>query len=377
MPSWRILVHALDRTGPPMLARALVRWIRSNRPADAVQVVAFRGGDLISDMATTSPVEVVLEPSEPWDHDRPAAERVRELQERLRSIPTADATLLVSVSAGQALDLLGSGGPIVTWVVEQGEDLHWLDPPLNITGRTDLWLAGSDGTRSELLQRLADSHPGRPGPPEVHIAPEFIEDQGVDPDVAATCRAELVGNEEHLVIGAGIGTYRKAPDLFVEIALAWHRRQTGSARFIWLGGEADPMIPLLRSEVSRLGLEFVRFVDSVPEIDTWLAAADVFLHPARLDAFPLVCLHAAFAETPVVAFSNRAGMEEMFGPSFVGAGYPDVNTMADQVQRMLTPDAGTVASAQHERVTSRFSSEAAAPILYEHLRTAAALGTTR
>jgi glycosyltransferase involved in cell wall biosynthesis len=34
----------------------------------------------------------------------------------------------------------------------------------------------------------------------------------------------------------------------------------------------------------------------------WLAAADVMLHPARLDAFPLVCLHAAFAGTPTIRF---------------------------------------------------------------------------
>ena len=77
-----------------------------------------------------------------------------------------------------------------------------------------------------------------------------------------------------------------------------------------------------------MGLGHFALVESVPDLTPWLAAADVFLHPARLDAFPLVCLHASLAGTPVVTFRGVGGTDEMFGDDAAGPGYPDVEAMA-------------------------------------------------
>lgn len=362
MTRWRIALHALDRTGPPVLARGWLRWLTTERPDDEVEVVAFRGGPLLDDLLRLAPVHVLLDPSEPWDHAQPDTERVAEVRRRAGRLAPADVTLLVSVAAGQALPYTSDGGETVAWVVEQGEDLHWLAPPLQLADRVDRWLAGSDGTRADLAGR---------GIEVAAVAPEFVETPEVGADVAARCRgAAGVADDGLLVVGAGIATRRKAPDLFVEVALAHGRDRTRPpATFVWLGGERDPLFDRLRAEVDRLGLRGVRFAGDVVDVTPWLAAADVLLHPARLDAFPLVCVTAAALGTPVVGFSGAGGLEEMFGSAFVGAPYPDVAALADQLRSLADPGARRRAGeGQREAVTPAFLAPQAAPRLHDAVR---------
>lgn len=358
MAHWRILLHALDRTGPPVLARSLVSWIVANRPGITLDAVAFRGGALLDDLEALVPVRVLLEPHEPWDHADPDPDRVARLRESTSGLPAADLTLLVSISAGQALGCLGSPpSPVVAWVVEQGEDLHWLDAPLRIGDRVDSWIAGSDGTRADLAGRI---------PGTVHVSPEFIDTpERPTPERLA---AILGGSDDRpLVVGAGIGTHRKAPDLFLECAVVAARLGT-TARFVWVGGETDPLVPIVRAEAARLAPDTVEFVDSTPDLTAWLAAATVFLHPARLDAFPLVCVEAAALGTPVVAFSGAGGVPEMLGETFRGEPYPDVGGLARTVVGLLGNGSGAVVGRDQQRhVLERFVAEVAASRLVDHL----------
>ena len=170
------------------------------------------------------------------------------------------------------------------------------------------------------------------------------------------------------MLGAGIATNRKAPDLFIEAAL--HARRSGDApdRFVWIGGEHDALFPSLLAEVDRLGLDDVRFVGNVEDVDPWLAAADVLLHPARLDSFPLVCLHAALAGTPVVGFLGVGGLEEMLDDSLVAAPYPDVPALVERLDSLRDPlRRSSVAARQAERVRARHTAEVAAGTILRHL----------
>jgi glycosyltransferase involved in cell wall biosynthesis len=361
MARWRIVVHALDRTGPPVLARTLVRWWRRHRPEDELDVVAVRGGPLLDDLVREVPVRVLLRPSEPWDVEALDPTRTRALAGRLADAPTPDATLLVSVAAAQALPLLPPG-PVVTWSVEQGEDLHWVDRPVGLRDRTTRWLAGSEVTRAELRDRL--------GALDVGLAPEFVEDPGtVDAVLVARCRTALgATDDELLVVGAGIATPRKGPDLFLEVALAHRRSNHGRARFVWIGGEHDVLHWPVRDERLRLGLDELEVVESVGDLVPWLAAADVFLHTARLDAFPLVCLHAALAGTPVACFSGTGGTTEMFGEDLHGAPYPDVAGLAAAVADLADPRLrAEVSAAQAARVRAGHTVDVAAPAVEAEL----------
>jgi glycosyltransferase involved in cell wall biosynthesis len=128
-----------------------------------------------------------------------------------------------------------------------------------------------------------------------------------------------------------------------------------------VGGERDPLIPRLRALVDDLDLaDVVRFVDNDHRIDDWMEAADVLCHPARLDAFPLVCILSAACATPVVAFSGVGGITEMMGSSFVGSEFPDVAGMVDRLVEVLSGDP-TAVGAQQADAVSRFLSTTAAP----------------
>ena len=355
----RVCVHALDRTGPPLLALSFLRWFRAARPDVRVDVIAFRGGELWDDYVQLCPTRVVLDPHEPWDSGRYSSSRAGVLRDRLASVPEVDVTLLVSVAAGQALPLLPDARSLVTWVVEQGEDLHWIDAPIGLVDRTTRWVAGSEGTRVDLGSRLADGV-------RIDVAPEFV-DMPDRPSEAVVqhCRASLdVHGDERLVVGAGIGTRRKGPDLFVETALEVLRTSDRPARFVWFGGQSDPLFEPLRAEAARPGDDHVRLVGNVTEVVPWIAAADVFLHPARLDAFPLVCLHAASQEVPVVAFADAGGVPEMLGESFVGVPFPDVAGLASCVVDLFDAGRrGVVASAQSRHVRQHFDVRSCAPQL--------------
>ena len=117
----RVLTHALDRTGPPMLALAAVRAAAS-LGIEAIELVSLRGGELIGEFAPDVDVHVVLDPQEPWDHRAVDADRREALRRRYASAPSADVTVLVSVAAAPVLDVLPSDalGLLVPWVVEQG-----------------------------------------------------------------------------------------------------------------------------------------------------------------------------------------------------------------------------------------------------------------
>jgi glycosyltransferase involved in cell wall biosynthesis len=239
--------------------------------------------------------------------------------------------------------------PVLAWVVEQGEDLHWLGPPLQLAQRVDHWLAGSATTAEELRTILAATT-------NITVCPEFVErPSAVDPAEVENRRAELMiappelapaNSGSHpipdsqspamLVVGAGIGTWRKAPDLFLEVAASAERSGHGDT-YVWIGGQSDDLHPKVAAEGDRLGLRRFVMAPSVPDLTNSLASADVFLHTARLDAFPLVCLHSILAGTPVVAFSGAGGVPEMLGSSFCGAEYPDLAGLSAAVEQLRDP----------------------------------------
>lgn len=363
----RLVVHALDRTGPPMLAQSFACWLADAHPEVDVTIVSFRGGPLEASLSQRWPVHVVLREAEAWNPNCPPPARFNELADQLQRLPPVDVHLLISVAGGQVLPLIGPQlGPIVTWSVELGEDLHWVDATdVGLATRTDRWLAGSRATATELVERCAPAG-------SVTVVPEFVEPGApAAPTEVARFRREAGATvDQPLVLGAGIATYRKGLDLFLEAAVA-HLRGGGHARFAWIGGEQDVLHPLVAAELDEPECDHVRLLPSRAELGAALAAADVFLHTARLDAFPLVCLQAAMAGTPVVAFEGVGGRDEMFGPTAVGAPYPDLTAMVDVMRSLEDHERRTAAgSAQRRWVSSRFTTATAAPVLFNEIRAA-------
>src|SRR5690606_38862941 len=117
--SARVLLHALDRTGPPMLALSFLRWLRDQQPGIDVDVVTFRGGPMLGDFVELGPVAVLVDPSVEWDHDHPDPARVLTARRRAAGLGPVDVALAVSVAAAQVLPYLPQPLPaLATWSVE-------------------------------------------------------------------------------------------------------------------------------------------------------------------------------------------------------------------------------------------------------------------
>lgn len=355
-----------------MLALAFVRWLHATWPDDRVEVLAFRPGALRSEAPASVPVVTVLEAEEPWGPDQLAGARGAALRNRLAGLEPVDVNLLVSVAAAQALPLLpASIGPLVTWVVEVGDDLHWARPGGVFDGWDTAWLAGSSASAAALAEVV-------PGAGRVPVVPEFVDapPPRSTEQVAARRAAAGVSGARALVLGAGIGTRRKGLDLFLEAAAAL--ADDASVRSVWVGGDRDPLWGPVRDQAARQHLEHLSVLPATDQLDGWMAAADVFLHPAREDAFPLVCLHAALAGTPVVAFADT-GVSEMFGADFAGAPYPDVASLTRRVLELVhDPSARSeLGRRQHDAVAARNVTALAAPRLREAALGVVGAGTAR
>jgi glycogen(starch) synthase len=120
---------------------------------------------------------------------------------------------------------------------------------------------------------------------------------------------------------------------------------------------------LVRADLDRPNLHHLTLHRSVPDLADRLAAADILLHPARVDAFPLVCVHAAAAGTPVVAFTDAGGLGEMLGDDLVGAPYPDVVGLVTALERLLDPEVRRAVGEAHRRRAQPFLGSQRIPAL--------------
>jgi glycosyltransferase involved in cell wall biosynthesis len=116
-----------------------------------------------------------------------------------------------------------------------------------------------------------------------------------------------------VVGGVGTTDWRKAPDVFVQVAAALLRLNPEvEPWFVWLGGHGAGLAEAeLRHDVLLTGLEgHLHFVAAQPNPLDYLAAFDVLALTSREDPFPLVCLEAATVGKPTVCFESAGGAPE-------------------------------------------------------------------
>lgn len=199
---------------------------------------------------------------------------------------------------------------------------HELESVIHRTG-----LAGFEQTKKRTSHFIAVSEAVRENLIENHRIPlekislqhGFIPVEDFSPDELARknkkIRQELEIPENALVVGAsGTMYWRKAPELFVQIADAVQRRnQAIPIYFVWVGGAPKGDFRFFETEydVKKLGLEkYVRFLEHKPNPTDYFAALDVFAMISREDPFPLVCLETAALGKPVICFGGAGGMPE-------------------------------------------------------------------
>jgi glycosyltransferase involved in cell wall biosynthesis len=371
------LGHALDRTGPPIYLRHLLRWLHANTDLRTA-VAALEGGSLHDELAALGPVAVVGEPR-PVRLPRgsgPATSLVR--RARRRSFPPIDDRTALYVNTAWSVRALrylpDHPGPVISHVheLEVGLDLHL--PPADrdlLLGRTDHWIAASVAVADNLARRWRVPR-GR-----IAVHHEMIDVHAIaaveDDEVAALRRSVDAGPSTVLVGTAAVVNWRKAPDLFLELA-ARSLRSAGGAdvRFAWLGVDpASAEVGDLRRAARRAGLaDRVTFLAASDRPEAWMRAFDLFVLPAREDAFPLACLEAAAAGRPIVCF-DAGGMPELVGSDAgIVVDFPDVEAMARAVVDLASDHdrRRSVGEVARRRVRERHDVSVAAPRLWADLQ---------
>lgn len=353
------LGHATERTGPPIYLLQLIRWLRRHHPELDVHVVAAEGGPLEEEFRSLCPTHVVgrrdLSPEvRPWLHaveqsfsrrERPKlAESVRNLRwtwyarRRLADLPSFRLAYVNTAGTVQLERVLPHHDHLlVSHVHELDVGLAYHMPPgdLRRVLRRSAHLLAVSGAVEQNLVRNYGVDPAR-----LSRHPGMVVTDGLpDPVDAGERRARRVGGlpADAAVVGSsGTTIWRKAPDVFVR--MAWElcrRRPEVSWRFVWVGGDAAGVADL-EALAAEAGLSDVMWaVGEQPDPVGWFSAFDVFVLPAREDAFPLVCLEALAVAVPVVCFDN-GGMPELVreGCGLV-ASWPDVGELAGCVERLV------------------------------------------
>lgn len=311
-----VVVHEGRRSGPPLFALGVIDRL-TGRDDLELSVVLVEGGELVDDFAARCPTRV-------WTEDPAGAEAL------LRGADVVYVNTAVSI---RALRELGHRPPaVVTHVHELEIGLrYWLAPEDHrwLLDETDRFLVGPDCAEENLVR-----HHGVPRA-KIGRVPYFVP-PGSGAAHRDAVRRDLGAGPEAVVVGAcGAREWRKAPDLFAQVA--WRACRDApdvDLRFVWVGSPL-PSGPHWDedADLALLGLgDRLRFVGDQADVDPWLAAFDLYALTSREDDFPLACLTACSFGVPVVTF-DTGGMADLARESGGGrvVAYPETERLAAEL----------------------------------------------
>lgn len=134
-------------------------------------------------------------------------------------------------------------------------------------------------------------------------------------------------------------------------------------QFYWLGPHADVEYrAVLERLIAQIAMtDRIHMPGPVDDVDSWLEAADIVLHPSEHEAFPLAIIEAMGKQRPVVA-SRIMGIPEMLGERGLYVESPRRNPelAASQLRHHLVQLASSqqmreeIAREQYERASGNF-----------------------
>jgi len=159
-----------------------------------------------------------------------------------------------------------------------------------------------------------------PGVPADRLLPSGSRERG------ESLRAELgIGSDEMIVLMVGSGFKRKGVDRALKAFQALPENLLQKSRLVVVG---DDRLDYYRKMARRLGVgERVIFTGGRTDVPSFLAAADIFLHPAYQENAGLVLIEALAASLPVLVTAvcgygvhvERAQAGELVAEPFVQA----------------------------------------------------------
>ncbi len=387
-PRVAFVIAEASRTGSPLLLLRLLAWLRSEDAVDS-EVLCWRGGPLVDDLATVADVRVlapaqrrtILETAAVGAGELGLAAMSRlidslRLAIGLRNRPAADLVYLNGVPSFVALPHLGAAGAVLGHVHELEFALERSLPAgqEGLLHRPDRFVAVSQA----VADNLVEGHGVERALIAVHHG--FVDDERPTPTATTGDLRRRLGIPADVPVVGAVGdmTWRKGPDLFLALAAAVRVAETGRppAHFVWVGGAPGRGAwAETAADLAQRGLlDRVHLVGEQEHPHDWFELFDVFVLTSREDPFPLVALEAAHAGCAIVAF-DQGGVPELVAPSGeepAGVLVPplDVQALASAVVDLLAEPgyASAMGATGAARVAARHVTSVAAPRLLAEMR---------
>jgi glycosyltransferase involved in cell wall biosynthesis len=364
------VLHEASRTGAPFTQLHLMRWLKSNTNYEMMLILLY-GGDLVAEFQKISEVYIVNKPYVPAGIGKRVYNKVSKL------FKSDDELLKELIIKFNPQIIFANTAAILSYAVKLKYKsdikiisyLHELEITFYHISKEDFALAAAQVDSFIMGSKTVKHYYENVfliSLDKTHLVYDFIGEQSLITSHKFDIRERYgVTQQQKIVGGMASLIWRKGPELFIEVARRVLKTNP-ETHFIWVGGKTNsPTYLELKRDVRLLGLnERIIFAGEQVDIQEFYHAFDIFLLTSREDPFPLVCLEAALAYTPVVCFAEAGGMPE-FVRDDAGSivSYLDLDSMAERVCELLNNESLRVkkASVGHERALQHHTIEVAGP----------------
>ena len=311
--------HQASRTGAPIVLLHLLRWLKQHTSFH-LTIVLGEGGELESEFRQVAETHVwqLHAPRSVWQgrwqrligHQ---TSHQRRIMSRLKQVAPDIIYANTIVSAPLGIRLKQQlQCPLVCHVHELGVVINEFigrEAFTRVSTEVDFFIAVAGAVAANLRQQ--HQIPAT----KITNVYEFVPVLDARDYLPARrrVRQELgIPDDAFVVAGAGPIDWRKAPDLFIQVAQHVGEHQGIPTVFIWPGGNLSSVDGWrVQHDVAHAGVEKqVHFLGAKANPYDYLSAADVFLLTSREDPYPLVCLEAASLGKPIICFADSGGMPE-------------------------------------------------------------------
>jgi glycosyltransferase involved in cell wall biosynthesis len=318
--------HDATTTGAPIVLLHLLRWLKLNSNIE-LSTLLLDGGDLVSEFKSISPVYILNPQKKESTFLLGILKKVKHIlfkTQKLKKFPKHltkekfDLIYANTVASTPVLQKLKElfNCPIILHVHENEYTIKNFYPQSlnnNITKYINYYIAVSKSTKENLI--LNYQIPSE----KIYLVNEFISINNIKETtkIKEDLKIELGTDKEFIIGGAGITSWRKGVDLFLQVAAKLNRTDTKSFKFVWVGKILPEFQIQLDYELQRLGLDerIITFTNQVNNPQDYFQIFDIFFLSSREDPFPLVCLEVASLGKPIICFDNSGGMLEFINQS--------------------------------------------------------------
>lgn len=355
-PDVLVVVHAADRTDPPIRALNLAQSLMADYN---VTTLCLTGGELVDAFSAVSTSVAIA------NHMSSRPAHYRRLIARLRRRRNFTFALVHSIHAQAVLEVLAKLGVPAVCLIDEApavvadktayaQATRWASEVVFAAGAL---LDGALPYTRDLTPREHIVSPGRCRMPPLPEGDGQNGDGREGGDRRALARRHLrdrlrsegAAPGRFLVIGAGDVDLRHGVDLFLQTAARVMSAPGGeNVDFAWLGEGYDPDRDLgysvfLRDQMQEAGINArVSFLPATPDIEFACELADALLVTSRQDGLPAIAVEALAQGRPVLCFAGATGLADSLVQAGIGpdcvARYLDAGDMGDKLLTLVASE---------------------------------------